>query len=290
MTAMTDPRTVLITGATGKQGGAVARHLAGKGLKIRAMTRKVDSEAAKSLAAAGAEIVRGDFDDQASVEAALGGAWGAFAVQNTWEAGVEREESQGKRFATVARKVGVQHFVYTSVGSAHRSTGIPHFENKWRVEQTVRGLGFPSWVIIRPVFFMENLPSPWFLNGDKLAAAMDPKTVLQMIAVDDIGVYGARAFTDASALNGREIDLAGDAVTMPQAAKTLSGGLGRTIACVKVPIEEVRRHSEDMAVMLEWFDRVGYNADIEGLEREFGITPTKLGGWAGHQQGASSAR
>ena len=111
----------------------MARHLAGKGFKIWAMTRKVDSDAAKALAAAGAEIVKGDLDDAASIEAALTGAWGAFAVQNTWEAGVEGEEAQGKRFATVARKVGVQHFVYSSVGSAHRQTGIPHFENKWRI-------------------------------------------------------------------------------------------------------------------------------------------------------------
>ena len=282
---MADTRIVLITGATGKQGGAVARHLAGKGFTIRAMTRKTDSDAAKALAAAGAEVVKGDLNDAASLEAALAGAWGAFAVQNTWEAGVEGEEEQGKRFATLARKVGVRHFVYTSVGSAHRKTGIPHFENKWRVEETIRGLGFPSRVIIRPVFFMENLTSPWFLNGDKLCTAMDPKTVLQMIAVDDIGKYGARAFTDGSALNGREIDLAGDALTMPQAAKILSRGLGRTIEFAQVPIAEVRKSSEDFALMLEWFDRIGYDADIEGLEREFGITPTKLAEWAGRQRG-----
>jgi uncharacterized protein YbjT (DUF2867 family) len=282
---MTDTRLVLITGATGKQGGAVARHLTGKGFKIRAMTRKADSDAAKALAAAGAEVVKGDLDDVASLEGALTGAWGTFAVQNTWEAGVEGEEEQGKRFATVARKMGIQHFVYSSVGSAHRQTGIPHFENKWRVEETVRGLGFPSRVIIRPVFFMENLTSPWFLNGDKLCAAMDPKTVLQMIAVDDIGKYGARAFTDAAALNGREIDLAGDAVTIPQAARILSRGLGRAIEFMQVPIAEVRKNSEDFALMLEWFDRVGYNADIEGLEREFGIKPTRLADWADRQRG-----
>jgi len=282
---MTDTRLVLVTGATGKQGGAVARHLAGKGFKIRAMTRKADSDAARALAAAGAEVVKGDLDDAASLEAALTGAWGAFAVQNTWEAGVEGEEEQGKRFATLARKVGVQHFVYSSVGSAHRQTGIPHFENKWRIEETIRGLGFPSRVIIRPVFFMENLTTPWFLNGDKLCAAMDPKTVLQMIAVDDIGKYGARAFTDASALSGREIDLAGDAVSMPEAVKILSGGLGRTLEFVRVPIEEVRKNSGDFASMLEWFDRVGYNADIAGLEREFGIKPTRLAEWVGRQRG-----
>ncbi len=282
---MTDTRIVLITGATGKQGGAVARHLAGKGFKIRAMTRKLDSVAAKALADAGADVVKGDLDDAASLEAALKGAWGTFAVQNTWEAGVAGEEEQGKRFATLAHKAGIQHFVYTSVGSAHRQTGIPHFDNKWRVEETVRGLGFPSWAIIRPVFFMENLTSPWFLNGDKLCAAMDPKTVLQMIAADDIGKYGARAFTDAAALNRREIDLAGDAQTIPQAAKALSQGLGRTLEFVQVPIAEVRKNSEDMALMLEWFDRVGYNADIEGLEREFGFKPATLAEWAERQRG-----
>src|SRR6185436_3130235 len=98
------------------------------------------------------------------------------------------------------REAGVQHFVYSSVGSAHRKTGIPHFENKYRIEETVRSLKFPSHVIIRPVFFMENLPSPWFLNGDNLYAAMLPTTTLQMIAVEDIGKYGALAFTSADKL------------------------------------------------------------------------------------------
>lgn len=281
---MTDGRIVLITGATGKQGGAVARHLQGKGFAIRAMTRKPDSDAARALADAGAEVVKGDLDDAASLEPALRDAWGVFAVQNTWEAGVEGEEAQGKRLAEVARKAGVQHYVYTSVGSAHRRTGIPHFENKWRIEETIRGLGFPSTVILRPVFFMENLTSPWFLNGDTIYAGMQPDTVLQMIAVDDIGKYGARAFTDAAALNGREIDLAGDAVTMPQAAATLAVALGREIGFVQVPIEDVRKNSEDFALMLEWFDRVGYDADVAGLQREFGIAPTTLAEWARRQR------
>jgi uncharacterized protein YbjT (DUF2867 family) len=277
---MANERTVLVTGATGKQGGATARALAGKGFKIRAMTRKPDSAAAKAVAATGATLVQGDLNDAASLKKALRGAWGVFAVQNTWEAGVEKEEEQGKRIAEVARKKGVQHYVYSSVGSAHRKTGIPHFDNKWRVEETVRGLKFPSHVIIRPVFFMENLPSPWFLNGDTMYAGMDPKTVLQMIAVEDIGKYGARAFTDAAKLNGREIDIAGDAVTMPAAAATLGKAFGKTVELVRVPIEEVRKNSEDFALMLEWFDKVGYNADIAGNAREFGIQPTTLAKWA----------
>ena len=273
-------RVILISGATGQQGGATARALAGKGFVIRALTRKPDSDAARALAASGAQIVKGDLDDPASLTAALAGAWGAYGVQNTWEAGVDKEEEQGKRFATIAKQAGVQHFVYASVGSAHRETGIPHFDNKSRVEDTVRALGFPSTVIIRPVFFMENLAGPWFLHGDTLHAALAPTTKLQMIAVRDIGQYGALAFTSADELNGREIDIAGDTRTMPEAAAALSAGLGRTIEFVQIPISEVRKNSEDLALMLEWFEQVGYDADIEGNAREFGIRPTSLDEWA----------
>lgn len=285
---MGSERTILITGITGQQGGAVAAALAGSGLRLRGMTRKPSGDAAQAFAREGVTIVQGDLDDPGSLREALEGAWGVFAVQNTWEAGVEKEEEQGKRIATLARETGVEHFVYSSVGSAHRATGIPHFENKWRIEGTVRALKFPSHVILRPVFFMENMVSPLMLNGDKVSAALDPDTVLQMIAVRDIGQYGARAFTDAAGLNGREIDLAGDALTMPAAARALCAGLGHEIDFEQIPIAEVRKNSEDVALMLEWFDRVGYEADIAGLEREFGITPTKFETWAARLPATSS--
>ena len=282
---MPSSKKILVTGATGQQGGAVAAALAGSDFQLVGMTRKPDSPAAQALKKKGITIVQGDLDDPASLTKALAGAWGVFAVQNTWEAGVEKEEEQGKRIASLAREAGVQHFVYSSVGSAHRATGIPHFDNKWRVEGTVRSLGFPSHVILRPVFFMENIVSPWFLNGDKIYSALDPKTVLQMIAVKDIGVYGARAFTDAARLNRREIDLAGDALTMTQTAAQLGAGLGRTIEYVQIPMAEVRKNSEDFALMLEWFGRTGYNADIAALEKEFGVKSTTFATWAAGQKG-----
>ena len=209
----------------------------------------------------------------------MAGAWGVFGVQNAGEAGVEREEVQGKRLATLAREAGVEHFVYTSVGSAHKRTGVPHFDNKWRIEETVRGLCFPSHVILRPVFFMENLLAPFSLQGSTPAWALKPGTKLQMISVDDIGWFGAGAFT-AAALNRREIDLAGDVRTMPEAVEILTKALGQPIAFAQTPIEQVRQYSKEMALMLEWFDRVGYSADIGGLEREFGRALTKLPDWA----------
>jgi uncharacterized protein YbjT (DUF2867 family) len=138
-------------------------------------------------------------------------------------------------------------------------------------------------VILRPVFFMENLLAPYSLQGPTLASALGPGTKLQMIAVDDIGWFGARAFTDAAALNRREIDLAGDVRTMPEAAEILTEALGRPIAFAQTPIEQVRQYSEHTALMLEWFERVGYSADIAGLEREFGRVLTKLPDWARRQ-------
>ena len=101
-----------------------------------------------------------------------------------------------------------------------------------------------------------------------------------MIAVDDIGWFGARAFTDHAVLNRREIDIAGDVRTMPEAAEILTKVLGRPIAFAQTPIEQVRQYSEGMASMLQWFERVGYSADIPGLERNFGRGLTKLPDWA----------
>jgi uncharacterized protein YbjT (DUF2867 family) len=277
---MTSNRTILITGVTGNQGGAVARALEGAGFNLRGLTRKPDSERAVALARHGVDIIKGDLDDESTLRRALAGAWGVFGVQNAGEAGVEREEAQGKRLATLAREAGVEHYVYTSVGSAHKSTGVPHFDNKWRIEETVRGLQFPSHVILRPVFFMENLLAPFSLQGSTLAWALGPDTKVQMIAVNDIGWLAARAFADAAALNGREIDLAGDVRTMSEAAEILAKALGRPIAFAQTPIEQVRQYSKEMALMLQWFENVGYSANIAGLEREFGRKLTKLPDWA----------
>jgi len=280
-------KIVLVTGATGKQGGATIRHLARLGgVSLRAMTRKPESDASKALEALGVELVQGDLNDEASLAKAMSGAWGVFSVQNTWEAGVEKEEEQGKRLATVAKKSGVEHFVYTSVGSAHLKTGIPHFDNKARVEETVKGLGFNSYAILRPVFFMENLPSPWFLQGDKIMTAMRPETKLQMIASDDIGKFAAQAFLEPQKWNRAEVDIAGDAVTMPEAAAAVSEIVGKTITFQPIPIEAVRANSEDFALMLEWFDKVGYSAPIADLEGKWGIRPLTLREWVRGQKTA----
>jgi uncharacterized protein YbjT (DUF2867 family) len=135
-------------------------------------------------------------------------------------------------------------------------------------------------VILRPVFFMENLLAPWVLQGDKLIMALQPDTRLQMIAVDDIGRFAASAFIEADKFKGAEIDIAGDAVTMPEAATALGKITGKTVTFERIPIEVVRQNSVDSAAMLEWFDAVGYSADIPSLESRWGIRPITLEEWA----------
>ena len=150
----------------------------------------------------------------------------------------------------------------------------------------MRGLGFPSYTILRPVFFMENFLSPWFKPGidqGEPLIGVKPTTVLQMIAVGDIGTYGRLAFERHAELNGSAVEIAGAAHTMPDTARILGKAAGRTITFAQVPIEEVRKFSEDFAVMLEWFDRVGYSADIPANANAFGIRPTTLEEWA-HRQ------
>lgn len=282
---MSDKKLVLITGATGNQGGATLRHLLDQGgFSLRAMTRNPESDAAKKLAEQGVEVVLGDLDDADSLDGPLSGVWGVFGVQNTWEAGVEKEEEQGIRLVRKAREAGVEHFVYTSVGSAHQNTGIPHFDNKGRVEEALRAAEFPSFAIIRPVFFMENLLSPWFLQEDKIVTAMKPDTRLQMIAVDDIGRFAAAAFIDAEKWNGAAVDLAGDAVTMSESARTLSEIVGKEVTFQEIPIAAVRENSEDLALMLEWFESTGYSVDIPSLESKWGVAPKSFAEWASERR------
>ena len=189
-------KKIFVAGATGQQGGAVARHLLKHpGFTVRALTRDTTKAPARALAQAGAELVQGDLDDPSSFERALDGAYGVFSVQNALEAGYDREVQQGKKLADAAKAAGVQHFVYSSVVSADRDTGIPHFESKWEIEQHIRQIELP-FTVLRPAFFMQNwhnyMREP-ILHGT-LPLPLSPQTPLQQISVEDIGAFAALAF------------------------------------------------------------------------------------------------
>ena len=268
---MTTKRSVLVSGATGQQGGAVARALLSRGHRVKALTRKPDSDAARRLASAGADVVAGDLGNAASVLEAAGDVDTMFLMGNSYEAGTEQETRQGIIAADAAKAAGVGHLIYSSVADANKKTGIPHFESKYLVERHVAGLGIP-YTISAPVAFMENTVAPWSIGGLRQgthAFAMPPKRVLQLVALADIGAFVAALAERRETVFGKRFDFAGDELSGEEQAKILSQAIGRPIDYQEIPIAAVRQQSEDVALMFEWFDRVGYDADIAALHRDF---------------------
>jgi uncharacterized protein YbjT (DUF2867 family) len=263
-------RVILVSGATGQQGGSVARNLLERGFAVRALTRDTEKAAAKELADLGAEVVSGDLEDHASIERVLAGVYGVFSVQQFWEVGVEGEVRQGILLADAAKEAGVEHLVYSSVGSAHRETGIPHFDSKWEVEEHVRASGVP-YTVLRPVFFMQNwemMREP--VLGGTLPQPLDPDKPFQMIDAEDIGVFAARAFDDPESWIGREVDIAGDELTMPEIAGTFSRVIGRNVDYFQVPWDGFEEQmGEEYTIMYRWFNDYGYEANIAALRDEY---------------------
>ncbi len=264
-----EDRLILVTGATGHQGGAVLRHLRAKGFPVRALTRDPEQPQARGLMEPGVEVVRGDLDDTASISRALDGVYGVYSVQNS-RAGAEAEIRQGVNLAEAAGRAVVRHFVYSSVGSADQNTGIPHFDSKFEIEQRVRGVGVP-FTIFRPVFFMENLLAMRSsIEQGTLAMPLKPETRLQMIAVDDIGALVATAFEHPGKWHNRILDIACDEHSMADIARMLSGAVGREVRYQPVPLEQFeQRAGKDLALMFRWFEAVGYHIDISALREQY---------------------
>jgi uncharacterized protein YbjT (DUF2867 family) len=271
-------KPILVTGATGQQGGAVARALLAKGQQVRVMTRH--PEKAASLAKAGAEVVQGDLTNQAILQMALRGVHGVFAMSTWVEEGMEAEVRQGTMLADAAKQAGIAHYVYTSVGSAHRNTGIPHFDSKWKVEQHIRQIGLPA-TILRPVWFMENFTTFAKPSAEGvLMLPMKPSRKLAMVALKDIGEFGAAAFLRPNDFLGQAIDLAGDDLTMPEAAAQLMHAIGRPIRFQEFPMEQAEAAmGHDLTTMFRWFNEVGYAIDIPTLKQKFQMPLTTFAEW-----------
>lgn len=276
-------KKILVTGVTGKQGGALAQILTARGHHVRGLTRNPSSEAAKAAASKGIEIVAGDFTDAASLTKAFQGVDAVFAMTTPFEAGEAAETAQGIALADAAVKAGVGHFVFTSVAGADQATGIPHFDSKFLVEQHLRGLDLPH-TVIAPVYFMENLFFPQTLDGLKKGAYASPMPddrPLQQIALADIGAFAAHVIEHRDAFLGKRIEIAGDELTAAQEAEVLSRVLDRPIGTFTVPMEQIRGFSEDMAIMYEWFISHGYSIDLPALRSTYPeVTWHSFEGWA----------
>ena len=260
-------RNILVTGATGQQGGSLTRLLLQKKHKVYALTRNTQSPAAQDLRNRGANIVKGDLDDSDSLKRAVKDVESVFLMGTPFDDGTEGETRRGKLMADIAKENNIEHLVYSSVANADKNTGIPHFESKYKVEQHIKNLGIPH-TIIGPTFFMENLLGPGLEQG-QLALPLSSSTTLQQSALENIGEFSALVLERRKPFLGKRIDIASDEVTGEQAAKILSNELRQRIRYVPVPLEQVYQANEDMARMYEWYEKTGTGIDISSLHQEY---------------------
>jgi uncharacterized protein YbjT (DUF2867 family) len=290
---------VLVTGATGKQGGATARALLAAGVEVRALVRDPGTARAEAVRALGAELVTGDLYDPGSLGPALKDVRGVFSVQLPDMTDLEGDSEwvQGRNLVDVARDAGVPQFVHTSVSGAGQHRAAPgwdegrwksmehYFETKTAIQDRVREAGFAHWTVLKPGFFMENFVPPSFLFPHGLEGGMvtiiKPDTELALIAVDDIGAAAAAAFADPASFDGVELELASERRTMAGVAEVLSRAFGVELTAPDMtPEEAVAAGAPPFTVRHEWQNKIGHPADPR-YARALGIPLTSFADWAG---------
>jgi uncharacterized protein YbjT (DUF2867 family) len=287
---------VLVTGATGSQGGAAARALLAMGTPVRFLTRDPKSDAAQALVASGAQAAQGDLGDPASIAAAMHGVDAVFSVQVPDRHGGDDERRHGLAIVDAARAAGVKRFVHTSVAQAGNHTRFPgwgegrwlskYWTDKWDIEEAVRQAGFAQWTVLQPAFMMDNLARPKsrylfpHLAQGKLLSALLPETKLHFIAADDVGAFAAAALAGPSPLHGRTIPLASQALTMTEVATTLSKTLSAPVTAMHVSPQQARDSGlfAGWVTTQEWMNEVGYAVDLDKT-RSWGIALTSLDAW-----------
>jgi uncharacterized protein YbjT (DUF2867 family) len=269
---------VLVTGATGLHGGGVAQALLAAGHRVRAFTRDGRGERSQWLAGRGAELAVGDLLDTGSLVAAMRGAAAVYAVTTPFGAGEAAEIAQGAHIIAAAGEARVPWLILASVASADRSTGIPHFESKARIEERLRASGLPH-SVVAPTYFYENLGDPAeIVAGGGLALPLSPTRPLQQVAVADVGALVVGMLARRADFLGRRIEVAGDDPTPQQMADALSVAGGRRVTFEPIGLG---RRGGDIASMYRYLEHTGYQVDIAGLREQFPEVPwRRFARWA----------
>ncbi len=233
-------RKILVIGGTGRQGGAVAQELLKRNFHVGILTRDPDKEAAVLMKKQGAEVIKGDLNNRTSIAKAMSGVYGVFGVQDSWESGFKKEVQQGKMLIDEAKKAGVKHFVYNSVGGTDRTVHIKmaHFDAKREIEYHLEESGLP-YTIFRPATFFENFITPRYRNAipnkGTFLFTLRSDVNLQMLAVKDAGVFVANAFEDPDYYLGKQIELASDRCTPAEFAEMMGNKIGRPVKYKRIP-------------------------------------------------------
>ena len=270
---MTNNKTIFVTGGTGNQGGAVARKLAQQGFTVKVLTRNPNSAKALALKKLNVVLVQGDLNTADTYREHLRDAYGIFSVQ-TFENGNDKEIQQGITLATLGKVLDIKHFLYSSVFGANLSTGIPHIDSKFQIENYIRETGLP-FTIIRPTSLFENFLIPQVKKGilkGKLVQPINRDTVQQYVAAEDIGNAAARIFSNYNDYVGRTIPLATEQLTTKEVADTFSKVLHIKIEYKKLPVVITRLFlGKALYKMFKWMNEKSFfsKEDIELTKKEF---------------------
>ena len=249
--------TIAVLGATGRQGGAVARRLLGDGWQVRALTRSAASPAARELAAAGAEVMAVEMADPTSLDAAFDGAHGVYSVQNPVTSSLEAEVEHGRNVADAAQRAHVRHVVYGSAGTGASGTGVGSWDSKLRIEAHMRELGLPV-TVLRPMAFMELMTDKAFYpplsTWHVMPKLLGGSTPVPWTAVEDLGAVAAAVFADRERFVGRDLPLASDLRSIDECREIHRAVLGRPPRRLPMPVWMFERVAgRDLTTMWRWW-------------------------------------
>lgn len=272
-----DETSVLVVGATGNQGGAVAHHLLSTpAFDVRALTRRPNSDAARALAARGVTLERGDLGEKETLRDAVSGVDAVFCVTDYFSTGTEEGEIEhGTNMAEVAAETDVEHFVYSSAMDADRDTGVPHFDSKFAVERRIEELGLPATVLRPAPYFQSFEEQRHLINAGFLTLATDRGVALPMLDVADVGAAAKYALCHPDETVGEAYDLFGGCYTLADAGEVFSSVTGRTVTPMSVPPSMLGlAMGSEIAEMFEWFNE--YDARREATPPAIDVELTTL--------------
>ncbi len=282
---------ILVLGATGGQGGAVADALLARGARVRAMVRRPSEPKASRLADRGVEVLTGSLDDRTALGAAMRGLDAAFALTTPFETGVDAEIAQGRAILAAAADAQIPHLVFSSVAGANQHSSVPHFDSKAIIEDELAASGLP-YTIVAPAYFFDNaLGGRDRIQAGILDLPLPPDRPLQQLSRPDLGAFVAKVLCSPGPYVGQRVELASDAVTPEQMAAALSSAVGRRVRLEQTPLESIR--SPDMYAMWRFLNGPGYRVDIQALHRANpDIAWTSFADWAHHtfQPGGPAGR
>lgn len=260
---------VAVCGATGKQGGAVAYELLKRGHKVRALTRNPDKESALALKAAGAEMMKVDLEDRATIARAIEGIEAVYSVQDFLEAGVESELRQGINVVEEAVAAKVKYLVYSGASTMDRNTGVPHLDSKWKVEEAIRKSGL-AFTIFRPAAFMENWEweRDMILKEGVIRMPMRADMTYRQVSVQDIAAMVVNAIEQPKVWENKIAALSADNLSPNEIAATFSRVLGKTVRYEALPWKEcIEQQGEELTSMYRYFDDYGMDGEPDMLKR-----------------------